>query len=34
MTDRPIEPMDYLHGVKVVDIGDLRVARGETRGPC
>lgn len=29
----PIEPGDYVHGVKVVDIGDLRVARGMTRRP-
>lgn len=29
----PIEPKDYLFGVKVVDIGDLRVARGMTRRP-
>ena len=27
----PIEPRDYLHGINVVDIGDLRVARGKTR---
>lgn len=29
----PIEPLEYLSGVKVVDIGDLRVARGKTRRP-
>lgn len=29
----PIEPLDFLHGVKVVDIGDIRVARGLTRRP-
>lgn len=29
----PIEPLDYLSGVKVVDIGDLRVARGMSRRP-
>lgn len=29
----PIEPQDYLGGVKVVDIGDIRVARGMTRRP-
>ncbi|WP_026382741.1 hypothetical protein [Achromobacter xylosoxidans] len=29
----PIVPMEYLHGVKVVDIGDLRVARGMSRRP-
>lgn len=33
MSKRPIEPRDYLHGVKVVDIGDVRVARGQTRVP-
>lgn len=33
MSDAPIEPQDYLYGVKVVDIGDLRVARGMTRRP-
>ncbi|UAN04419.1 hypothetical protein [Achromobacter mucicolens] len=27
----PIVPMEYLYGVKVVDIGDLRVARGMSR---
>ena len=29
--DHPIEPQDYLYGVKVVDIGDFRVQRGMTR---
>jgi len=29
----PIEPLEYLSGVKVVDIGDLRVARGKSRRP-
>jgi len=29
----PIDPLNYLQGVKVVDIGDLRVARGKTRRP-
>lgn len=29
----PIVPQDYLSGVKVVDIGDLRVARGMSRRP-
>lgn len=29
----PIEPQEYLYGPKVVDIGDLRVARGMTRRP-
>lgn len=33
MPKRPIEPGDYQYGVKVVDIGDLRVARGQTRVP-
>lgn len=33
MGDAPIEPQDYLYGVKVVDIGDLRIARGLTRRP-
>lgn len=31
--DPPIEAQDYLYGVKVVDIGDIRVARGMTRRP-
>jgi len=31
MTDTPIEPLNYLSGVKIVDIGDIRVARGMTR---
>ncbi|SDS24160.1 hypothetical protein SAMN05216198_1516 [Halopseudomonas litoralis] len=29
----PIDPHEYLYGVKVVDIGDLRIARGLTRRP-
>ncbi|PAA08055.1 hypothetical protein [Pseudomonas fragi] len=29
----PIEPQDYLYGVKVVQIEDIRVARGLTRRP-
>lgn len=29
--DPPIEPQDYIGGVKVVDFGDLRVARGMSR---
>jgi Zn finger protein HypA/HybF involved in hydrogenase expression len=33
MSDAPIEPQDYLYGVKVVDIGDIRVSRGMTRRP-
>ena len=31
MSDHPIEPQDYVYGVKVVDIGDARVERGMTR---
>lgn len=33
MSDAPIDPKEYLGGVQVVDIGDLRVARGMTRRP-
>lgn len=33
MSGAPIEPQDYLYGVKVVDIGDIRVSRGMTRRP-
>lgn len=33
MSDAPIEPQEYTYGVKVVDIGDIRVARGMTRRP-
>ena len=33
MADEPIEPQEYLFGVKVVDIGDVRVSRGLTRRP-
>jgi hypothetical protein len=33
MSDAPIEPQDYLYGVKVVQIEDIRVARGLTRRP-
>lgn len=29
--DHPIDPVDYTYGVKVVDIGDIRVARGLSR---
>ncbi len=29
----PIDPQDYLYGVKVVDIGDARVKRGKSRRP-
>jgi hypothetical protein len=31
--DPPIEPQEFLAGVRVVDIGDLRVARGFSRRP-
>lgn len=31
--DPPIEPLAYLSGVKIVDIGDIRVARGKSRRP-
>jgi hypothetical protein len=31
--ETPIEPADYIRGVKVVQIEDLRVARGKTRRP-
>lgn len=34
MGSPPIEPQEYLSGVTVVDIGDLRVARGLTRRPA
>lgn len=33
MSDAPIKPESFFGGVKVVDIGDLRVARGLTRRP-
>lgn len=33
MSDAPIEPQDYLCGVNVVQIEDIRVARGLTRRP-
>ncbi len=33
MSDTPIEPQDYTCGLKVADIGDIRVARGQTRRP-
>ena len=33
MSDAPIEPQDYLYGLKVVQIEDLRVSRGLTRRP-
>lgn len=34
MPDAPIEPMDFTLGVKVVQIEDLRIARGLTRRPA
>ncbi len=34
MSDAPIDPQDYLYGPKVVQIDDLRVARGLTRRPA
>ncbi|MEF2073507.1 hypothetical protein [Consotaella aegiceratis] len=34
MSDEPIEEPDFVGGVKVVDIGDIRVARGLTRRPA
>jgi hypothetical protein len=34
MSDEPIQEQEYLGGVKVVDIGDIRVARGLTRRPA
>ncbi|WKN20868.1 hypothetical protein [Azotobacter vinelandii] len=33
MSDAPIIPQDYTYGVRVVQIEDLRVARGLTRRP-
>lgn len=33
MTGAPIDPQDYLYGPKVIQIDDLRVARGMTRRP-
>ncbi|MCV9910204.1 hypothetical protein OIV19_21655 [Brucella sp. HL-2] len=33
MTNEPIEEQAYVMGVTVVDIGDIRVARGLTRRP-
>ena len=29
----PIEPQNYLSGLKVIDIGDLRISRGLSRRP-
>lgn len=34
MSKAPIEPQDYLYGPKVVQIEDIRVARGMTRRPA
>ncbi|MEC5289407.1 MULTISPECIES: hypothetical protein [unclassified Aurantimonas] len=34
MSDEPIHELGFLGGVKVVDIGDIRVARGLTRRPA
>lgn len=31
--DPPIDPMDYVYGVNVVDIGEARVSRGKSRRP-
>ena len=33
MSDAPIKPVEYGYGLNVIDIGDLRIARGETRRP-
>lgn len=33
MANEPMDEPEYLYGVKVVDIGDLRVSRGLTRRP-
>lgn len=33
MANEPIDAQDYISGVNVVDIGDLRVMRGKTRRP-
>ncbi|MFK4136745.1 hypothetical protein ACI2KR_31430 [Pseudomonas luteola] len=34
MSKPPIEPLDFTYGVKVVQIEDLRVARGRTKRPA
>ncbi|WP_022722882.1 hypothetical protein [Rhodopseudomonas sp. B29] len=31
--DPPVEELDYVGGVKVVDFGDIRIARGKSRRP-
>jgi len=33
VSDKPVEERQYTYGFNVVDIGDLRIARGETRRP-
>jgi hypothetical protein len=33
MTGAPIDPQDYLYGINIVQMDDLRVARGLTRRP-
>lgn len=35
MTDdnAPIEPQDYLYGIKVVELDNIRIARGKTKRP-
>lgn len=33
MADEPIDEVQFLHGVTVIDIGDIRVSRGMTRRP-
>ena len=33
MADEPIDEKDFNYGVKVVDIGDIRVSRGQSRRP-
>lgn len=33
MADEPIEDQNYLSGLTVIDIGDIRVSRGMTRRP-
>ncbi|WP_395175069.1 hypothetical protein [Roseibium alexandrii] len=34
MNNKPIDEKDFLLGVKVVNIGDVRVSRGKTRRPA
>ena len=33
MADEPIDDKDYNYGVKVIDMGDIRVSRGQSRRP-